>query len=61
MKSRQKQPVKDRRDIGRVVPLIEKMEAAREFSSCCVGAEALLETRDELEIHVEKKRNKSKN
>lgn len=58
MKARRNQPVKNRRDIGRVVPLIEKMEAAREFSSCCVGVEALLETRDALEIHVEKKREK---
>lgn len=59
MKTRQKKPAKDRRDIGRVVPLIEKMEAAREISSCCVGTEALLETRDQLEIHIEKKRDKS--
>jgi hypothetical protein len=37
-------PTKDRRDIGQVVFLSEKMEAAREFSSCCVGVEAYLET-----------------
>ena len=29
--------------IGRVVFLSEKMDAAREASSCCVGVEALLE------------------
>jgi hypothetical protein len=29
--------------IGRVVFLSEKMDAAREMSSCCVGVEALLE------------------
>jgi hypothetical protein len=34
---------KDRRDIGRVDFAIEKMMAAREVSSCCVGVEALLE------------------
>ena len=36
-------PVKDRRDIGQVISPIEKMMAAREASSCCVGVEALLE------------------
>lgn len=35
---------KDRRDIGQVVFPIEKMMAARDFSSCCVGIEAALET-----------------
>jgi len=34
---------KDRRDIGRVDFAIEKMMAAREVSSSCVGVEALLE------------------
>ena len=34
---------KDRRDIGRVDFAIEKMMAAREISSSCVGVEALLE------------------
>lgn len=37
-------PTKDRRDIGQVVFLSEKMAAAREFSSCCIGTEAYLET-----------------
>ncbi len=37
-------PTKDRRDIGQVVFPIEKMAAARELSSCCVGVEAALET-----------------
>ena len=37
-------PSKDRRDIGQVVFPIEKMTAARDFSSCCVGVEAALET-----------------
>ena len=37
------QKTKDRRNIGKVVFLSEKMEAARELSSCCVGTEALLE------------------
>ncbi len=34
---------KDRRDIGSVEIAIEKMMAARELSSSCVGTEALLE------------------
>ncbi len=41
---RKKYPAtKDRRDIGSVDFAIEKMMAAREASSCCVGVEALLE------------------
>ncbi len=32
-----------RRDIGEVVSPIERLVAAREVSSCCVGVEALLE------------------
>jgi hypothetical protein len=36
-------PVKDRRNVGRVVPFVEKFLAARELSSCCVGTEAALE------------------
>ena len=39
---------KDRRDIGEVVFPIEKMLAAREISSCCVGVEAALETDSKL-------------
>ncbi len=35
---------KDRRDIGQVVFLSEKMATARELSSCCVGVETSLET-----------------
>ncbi len=35
---------KDRRNIGEVVFLSEKMAAARELSSCCVGVEASLES-----------------
>jgi hypothetical protein len=43
MKTKRYPPVRDRRDIGRVISPIEKMMAAREASSCCVGVEALLE------------------
>jgi len=42
--NRRKYPAtKDRRDIGSVEFPIEKMLAARAASSCCIGAEALLE------------------
>jgi hypothetical protein len=41
-------PIKDRRDIGEVVFPIEKMIAAREISSCCVGIEAALENNSKL-------------
>ena len=44
MTSKKYPPTKDRRDVGQVVFLSEKMDAAREFSSCCVGTEAALET-----------------
>lgn len=43
MKANKHPPCKDRRDIGQVISPIEKMMAAREASSSCVGVEALLE------------------
>jgi hypothetical protein len=43
MKTKRHPPTRDRRDIGQVISPIEKMMAAREASSCCVGVEALLE------------------
>ena len=36
--------MRDRRDVGQVVFLSEKMAAARELNTCCVGVEAALET-----------------
>ena len=36
-------PTRDRRDVGQVVFLGEKMQVAREISSCCIGTEAALE------------------
>ena len=50
---------KNRRDIGKAVPLIEKMTAAREISSCCVGVEALLETNNEIEGYVKRVKNRN--
>lgn len=44
MRNRKIPVMKHPRDIGRVVFPIEKMMAAREVSSCCVGVEALLES-----------------
>ena len=49
---------KDRRDIGSVDIAIEKMMAAREVSSCCVGVEALLEINSNLIDRRIKKGNK---
>lgn len=43
MKDNRQQPAKDRRDIGQVVFLSEKMAESRELSSCCIAAEAALE------------------
>ena len=43
MYTKKPRTTKDRRDIGRVDFAIEKMMAARQMSSSCVGVEALLE------------------
>lgn len=43
MKAKKYPAIRDRRDMGQVISPIEKMMAAREASSCCVGVEALLE------------------
>ncbi|MCP4334614.1 MAG: hypothetical protein GY785_18325 [Gammaproteobacteria bacterium] len=43
MKAKKYPATRNRRDIGQVISPIEKMMAAREASSCCVGVEALLE------------------
>lgn len=37
-------PAPKRQKIGEVVFLAEKMQMARQLSSCCVGTEALLES-----------------
>ena len=39
--------------------MIEKMSAAREISSCCVGVEALLETNNEIDGYVKRVKNRS--
>ena len=44
MKTRKHPPSRNLRDIGQVVSHIDKMNEAREISSCCVGVEAALET-----------------
>jgi hypothetical protein len=43
MTTKKRQPSRNRRDIGEVVFPIEKMQRARELSSCCVGVEAMLQ------------------
>ena len=47
-------PTKDRRDIGQVVFLSEKMASARDLSSCCVGIEASLESNSGFEGLIRK-------
>ncbi len=44
MNAKKYPPTRDRRDIGQVISPIEKLMAARQASSSCVGVEALLET-----------------
>ena len=43
MTDRKHPPMRDRRDVGQVVFVSEKMQVAREISSCCVGIEVALE------------------
>jgi hypothetical protein len=43
--------LRNRKDIGRVEFLIDKVMAARSLSSCCAGQEAMLETNRGLEDH----------
>lgn len=49
MISKKYPPTRNLRDIGQVVPFIEKMDAARESSSCCAGVEAALETNKNID------------
>ena len=58
MNSTKTDSAKNRRDIGKVIPLIEKMNAAREISSCCVGVEALLETDREIDGYAKRVKNR---
>lgn len=48
MSNKKYPPTRDRRDIGEVIPFIEKMDAFRETSSCCVGVEANIDTNKSL-------------
>ncbi|NNE21193.1 MAG: hypothetical protein HKN11_01150 [Rhizobiales bacterium] len=61
MAPRKYPPTKDRRDVGQVVFLNEKMEAAREFSSCCIGTEAALETNSGFKALMRRLANKPEN
>ena len=56
MERKKYQPDKNRRDIGAVVTLMEKMNAARELSSCCVGTEALLDSNRGLDGFIQRNR-----
>ena len=42
--------LKNRKDIGRVEFLIDKLMSTRSLSSCCAGQEAMLETNRGLEL-----------
>ena len=42
--------IKNRKDIGRVEFLIDKLMAARSFSSCCAAQEVMLETGGGLDM-----------
>jgi hypothetical protein len=42
--------IKNRKDIGRVEFLIDKLMAARSLSSCCAAQEVMLETGNRLDM-----------
>ncbi|MBL8909000.1 MAG: hypothetical protein JNM20_20180 [Rhizobiales bacterium] len=42
--------IRNRKDIGRVEFLIDKLMAARALSSCCAAQEAMLETGNRLDM-----------
>ena len=48
------------RETGTAAPLIEKIKAARELSSCCVGVEALLETENDSRVAAARDRSGTK-
>lgn len=51
-------PTRDRRDIGEVIPFIEKMDAFRETSSCCIGVEANIEANKDLKGFMNQQANR---
>ena len=54
MKERKSHSPNNRHDIGKVITLADKMNAAREISSCCVGVEAHLETNSGIDDYVKR-------
>ncbi|MFT7688984.1 MAG: hypothetical protein ACI9FB_004350 [Candidatus Azotimanducaceae bacterium] len=60
MSNKKYPPTRDRRDIGEVIPFIEKMDAFRETSSCCVGVEANIDTNKDLKGFMNQRSNSSK-
>lgn len=58
MSNKKYPPTRDRRDIGEVIPFIEKMDAFRETSSCCVGVEANIDTDKNLKGFMNRLSNK---
>jgi len=53
-------PSKNYRDIGEVVTPLEKMNAARELSSCCLGTEALLASNKNFDSYIRRNRSRTK-
>ena len=53
-------PSKNYRDIGEVVTPMEKMNAARELSSCCLGTEALLASNKNFDSYIRQNRSRTK-
>ena len=47
-------PTRDLRDIGKVVPFVETMDAALESSTCCFGVEATLETKKSMNGFIDR-------
>ena len=53
-------PSKNHRDIGEVVILMDKINAARELSSFCLGTEALLASNKNFDSYIRQNRSPTK-
>jgi len=60
MESEKHPPSKNYRDIGEVVTLMDKINAARELSSFCLGTEALLASNKNFNSYIRQQKLKNK-
>jgi hypothetical protein len=60
MERKKHSPSKNYRDIGEVVNLTDKINAARELSSFCLGTEALLASNKSFDRYIGQQKLKNK-